>query len=203
MGAEIRIHDRQAFVRLLLGGEIGAGEAYMDDLWSSPDLASLLHWAALNRDALALRGGWFRVPARLRTTIAHRMRRNTPRQSRRNIAAHYDLGNDFYRLFLDETMTYSSAVFTSPRQSLADAQRTKYQRIAEGAGLTERHARPRNRFRLGRVRPVCGRRARLSRDLDHDLPRAARPRAAAGPSGRPRGAGRHPAAGLPRDQRHL
>ena len=137
MGAEIRIHDRKAFVRLLLGGEIGAGEAYMDDLWSSPDLASLLRLAALNRDALALRGGWFRVPVRLRTTLAHRMRRNTPRQSRRNIAAHYDLGNDFYRLFLDETMTYSSAVFTSPRQSLADAQRTKYQRIADGAGLTK------------------------------------------------------------------
>ena len=137
MGGEIRIHDRQAFVRLLLGGEIGAGEAYMDDLWSSPDLASLLQWAALNRDALALRGGWFRVPARLRTTLAHRRRRNTRGQSRRNIAAHYDLGNDFYRLFLDETMTYSSAVFTSPRQSLADAQRTKYQRIADGAGLTK------------------------------------------------------------------
>ena len=111
MGAEIQIHDRKAFVRLLLGGEIGAGEAYMDDLWSSPDLASLLRLAAMNRDALALRGGWFRVPARLRTTLAHRMRRNTPRQSRRNIAAHYDLGNDFYQLFLDETMTYSSAVF--------------------------------------------------------------------------------------------
>ena len=107
----------------------------MEGLWSSPDLASLLHWAALNRDALALRGGSFRVPARLRRTVAHRMRRNTPRQARRNIAAHYDLGNDFYRLFLDETMTYSSAVFTSPHQSLADAQRTKYQRVADGAGL--------------------------------------------------------------------
>ena len=137
LGAEIRIHDRQAFVRLLLGGEIGAGEAYVDDLWSSLDLSALLRLAALNRDALALTGGWFRVPARLRTTLAHRSRRNTRRQSRRNIAAHYDLGNDFYRLFLDETMTYSSAVFTSPRQSLADAQRTKYQRIADGAGLTK------------------------------------------------------------------
>ncbi len=137
LAAEIRIHDRQAFVRLALGGEIGAGEAYMDDLWSSPDLPALLRLAAQNRDALALTGGWFRVPARLRTTFAHRGRRNTRRQSRRNIAAHYDLGNDFYRLFLDETMTYSSAVFTSPHQSLADAQRTKYQRIAYGAGLTK------------------------------------------------------------------
>ena len=107
----------------------------MDGLWSSPDLAGLLRWAALNRDSLALSTGWFRRPAQLRRTIAHRLRRNTKRQSRRNIAAHYDLGNDFYRTFLDETMTYSSAVFAAPDQSLADAQRNKYRLMAEGAGL--------------------------------------------------------------------
>jgi len=133
--AEIRMHDGYAFVRLLLGGEIGAGEAYMDDLWSSPDLGALLRLAALNRGALALTSGWFRLPAQLRKMLTHRSRRNTRRQSERNISAHYDLGNDFYRLFLDETMTYSSAVFASPDQSLADAQRNKYRRIAEGAGL--------------------------------------------------------------------
>ena len=133
--AEIRIHDRRALVKLLLGGETGGGEAYVDGLWSSPDLAGLLRWAALNRDSLALSTGWFRRPAQLRRTIAHRLRRNTKHQSRRNIAAHYDLGNDFYRTFLDETMTYSSAVFTDPDQPLADAQRNKYRRMAEGAGL--------------------------------------------------------------------
>ena len=85
----------------------------MDGLWSSPDLPALLRLAARNREALALSGGWFRVPAQLGRTIAHRTRRNTRSGSRRNIAAHYDLGNDFYRLFLDETMTYSSAVFAS------------------------------------------------------------------------------------------
>ena len=121
--------------KLLVGGETGGGEAYMDGLWSSPDLAGLLRWAALNRESLALSAGWFRAPAQLRRTLAHRLRRNTKGQSRRNIAAHYDLGNDFYRLFLDETMTYSSAVFASPDQSLADAQRNKYRRIADGAGL--------------------------------------------------------------------
>jgi len=134
--AEIHIHDRKALVKLLVDGETGGGEAYVDGLWSSPDLAGLLRWAALNRESLALSTGWFRRPAQLRRTIAHRLRRNTPRQSRRNIAAHYDLGNAFYRTFLDETMTYSSAVFASPEQSLADAQRNKYRRIAEGAGLT-------------------------------------------------------------------
>jgi len=121
---------------MLLGGETGGGEAYMDGQWSSPDLAGLLRVAALNREALALSGGWWRAPLQLRRTIAHRLRRNTRRQSRSNIAAHYDLGNDFYRLFLDETMTYSSAVFASADQSLTDAQRNKYRLIAEGAGLT-------------------------------------------------------------------
>ncbi len=133
--AEIHIHDRRALVKLLVDGETGGGEAYMDGLWSSPDLAGLLRWATLNRESLALSAGWFRRPAQLRRTIAHRLRRNTKRQSRHNISAHYDLGNDFYRTFLDETMTYSSAVFASQDQSLADAQRNKYRLMAQGAGL--------------------------------------------------------------------
>ena len=133
--AEIHIHDRRALVKLLVDGETGGGEAYMDGLWSSPDLAGLLRWAVLNRESLALSAGWFRRPAQLRRTIAHRLRRNTMGQSRRNISAHYDLGNDFYRTFLDESMTYSSAVFASPDQSLEEAQRNKYASIALGAGL--------------------------------------------------------------------
>jgi cyclopropane-fatty-acyl-phospholipid synthase len=133
--AEIHIHDRRALVRMLVHGETGAGEAYMDGLWSSPDLAALLRLAAHNREALALSAGWFRFPAQLVRTLAHRFRRNTRGGSRRNIAAHYDLGNDFYRLFLDETMTYSSAVFATPDQDLVDAQRNKYRIMAANAGL--------------------------------------------------------------------
>jgi cyclopropane-fatty-acyl-phospholipid synthase len=133
---EIHVHDQEALVRILVHGETGAGEAYTDGLWSSPDLVALIELAALNRASLALAAGWWRVPAQLGRTLAHRARRNTRAQSRRNIAAHYDLGNDFYRLFLDETMTYSSAVFASPDQSLADAQRNKYRVMAERAGLT-------------------------------------------------------------------
>ena len=146
---EIRIHDRAALVRILLGGETGAGEAYMDGTWTSPDLAALIRVAALNREALALSRGWWRVPLQLPRTVAHRLRRNTKRQSRRNIAAHYDLGNDFYRLFLDETLTYSSAVFAAPEQSLADAQRNKYRRIAEGAGLDRASAAGRHVLEIG------------------------------------------------------
>ena len=132
----MHIHDMAAVARLLLGGDIGAGEAYVDGLWSSPDLPALFRLAALNREALALSERLV-APSACGSSgrLAHRARRNTVGQSRRNIAAHYDLGNDFYRLFLDETMTYSSAVFATPDQSLADAQRTKYAVMAERAGL--------------------------------------------------------------------
>jgi cyclopropane-fatty-acyl-phospholipid synthase len=131
---ELHLHDSAAAWRMILNGEIGAGESYMDGQWSSPDLPALLKLAALNRDALGL-NRWMQLPLRLPHLRAHRSRRNTPRQSRANIRAHYDLGNDFYRLFLDETLTYSSAVFETPDQSLADAQRNKYRVIAERAGL--------------------------------------------------------------------
>ena len=90
-------------------------------------------------------------------------RRNTRAGSRRNIAAHYDLGNDFYRLFLDETMTYSSAVFASAGQSLADAQREQVPALRPTPG-SRRPARPRDRHGLGRVRAVRGGRAGLPGD---------------------------------------
>ena len=133
--AVLVLHDDRAMRRILLGGETGAGEAYMDGLWSSPDLPALLRLAGRNRAALGLSSGWLSVPQRAQLAIAHRMRHNSPANARRNIAAHYDLGNDFYRLWLDETLTYSSAVFETEDQSLEDAQRAKYRRLAEGAAL--------------------------------------------------------------------
>jgi cyclopropane-fatty-acyl-phospholipid synthase len=132
---ELVIHDLDLFERVLLHGETGGGEAYMDGLWSSPDLVALLRVLAVNRSRLALSTGWWQLPNRIVRTAAHRARRNTKANARRNISAHYDLGNDFYRLFLDETLTYSSAIFERPEQTLAEAQRTKYRRIAERAGL--------------------------------------------------------------------
>ena len=134
--AEIRVHDRAAALRLIAHGETGAGESYVDGLWSSPDLAALLSLAALNREALDLSRGPLHALTRIPKVVRHRLRRNTVSGSRRNIEAHYDLSNELYQLFLDETMTYSSAVFESPEQSLADAQRNKYRLIAERAGLT-------------------------------------------------------------------
>jgi cyclopropane-fatty-acyl-phospholipid synthase len=133
---EMVIHDPEAYIRMLLGGETGAGEAYVDGLWSSPDLTAVIRVGALNREALELSSGLLRAPDQLRRTVAHRLRRNTRSNARRNIAAHYDLATDSYRLWLDETMTYSSAVFATDDQTLADAQRNKYRLIAEGAAIT-------------------------------------------------------------------
>jgi cyclopropane-fatty-acyl-phospholipid synthase len=133
--AEIHIHDEAGAVRMLVRGEIGAGEAYMDGLWSSPDLPALLRLAALNRDALGLSEGWIRTVGRLPLVLAHRARRNTVAGASRNIRRHYDLGNDFYRLFLDETMTYSSALYETGTETLAEAQRAKYRAMADRAGL--------------------------------------------------------------------
>jgi len=134
--AAIRVNDWRALWQIMIGGELGVGEAYMDGHWSSPDLVAALKVGALNRESIGVTRGWLRVPASIPRVIAHRARRNTKANARRNISEHYDLGNDFYRLFLDETLTYSSAVFASPQQSLADAQRNKYRIIAERAGLS-------------------------------------------------------------------
>ena len=72
MSGEIHVHDTTAAVRMLLGGDVGAGEAYMDGHWSSPDLPALLRVAARNREALAMPDGWWRLPLRARRTIGHR-----------------------------------------------------------------------------------------------------------------------------------
>jgi cyclopropane-fatty-acyl-phospholipid synthase len=132
---EMHIHDAVALRRLLLAGETGGGDAYVDGSWSSPDLVALILLAVANRQALALSDGWWRRPAGVARAVAHRRAANTHSGSRRNIAAHYDLGNEFYALWLDETMTYSSALFETADQSLADAQRAKYRRLADLAGL--------------------------------------------------------------------
>ena len=148
--------------------------------------------------SLALSTGWFRVPLQLRRTIAHRLRRNTTRQSRRNIAAHYDLGNDFYRTLpgRDDDLLERRLRHAGPVARRRPAQQVP----AHGGGrrADPRPARPRDRDGLGRVRAVRGRRARLPGDDDHDLAGAARPGPRARPGRRPGGPRRRPAARLPR-----
>lgn len=134
--AELHIHDPRLLRRLILNGEIGFAEAYLDGDWSSPDLPGLLEFAALNLDAIgeALSRNPFRAIA---SRIRHLLNSNTRRGSRRNIAFHYDLGNEFYRLWLDEGMTYSSAIYRRSDQTLEAAQEEKLGRIEALLGLAD------------------------------------------------------------------
>lgn len=119
-----QLHRWRALPRLLLGGDNGFAAAYVDADWSSPDLACLLEFAARNMDRMpggAL--GW--APLRLLHRLAHRARANTRAGSRRNIVAHYDLGNDFYARWLDPGMNYASALYTDPGMTLEAAQAAK------------------------------------------------------------------------------
>jgi cyclopropane-fatty-acyl-phospholipid synthase len=118
----VHVHDPRFYGDLAFGGSIGAGEAYVQGHWSTSQLVDLVRLLVLNMDVLdRLEDGYARLTAPLRKVL-HAIRRNTRSGSRRNIAAHYDLGNEFFRLFLDETLMYSSAIFTRPDMSLHEAQ---------------------------------------------------------------------------------
>ncbi|MCG5511827.1 SAM-dependent methyltransferase [Ectothiorhodospira shaposhnikovii] len=128
---EIRIHRPFALVRrLLTRGLVGFGEGYMVGDWDSPDLPALLNMGAVNQPHIPHLVNGSR-PAHLWDSLRHRLRGNSRPGSRRNIAFHYDLGNDFYQQWLDPTMTYSAAVFEQPEESLETAQTRKYARLLE------------------------------------------------------------------------
>jgi cyclopropane-fatty-acyl-phospholipid synthase len=122
----LSLHRWRGLWRLVTRGDVGFGEAYMAGDWSTPDLPVLLECLLRNEQALAAawQGFLTRLPSRLR----HRARANTRRGSRRNIKAHYDLGNEFYAAWLDRGMNYSSALYASPSLSLEDAQIAKLDR---------------------------------------------------------------------------
>jgi cyclopropane-fatty-acyl-phospholipid synthase len=123
--AIIEVRDPAFYAELAYGGSVGAAEAYMLGHWSSPDLTDLLRLMLANRSAIdSLEGGLAKFSAPLRLA-AHWLHRNTRAGSRRNISAHYDLGNDFFRLMLDETMMYSCGIFERPDTTLAEASRAK------------------------------------------------------------------------------
>jgi len=126
--ATIVIERWRAVWRLVRGGEVGFAEAFMDGDWTTPDLTRFLEWALHNEaEAGAFHG---HIGTRLARRIAHGLRANTKRGSRRNIAAHYDLGNDFYRLWLDDSMSYSSGIYAPGIETLAQAQEAKLDRVA-------------------------------------------------------------------------
>jgi cyclopropane-fatty-acyl-phospholipid synthase len=132
--AELIVHDLKFIRPVLAKGDIGFAEAFMDQKFDSPDLATLLRYFNDNwEDADRLVIG--NAVARFFVGLRHMMRANTKKGSKRNILAHYDLGNDFYTRWLDPTMTYSSAIFSSEDQGLMDAQLAKYRSIADNLKL--------------------------------------------------------------------
>lgn len=127
VNAEMFIHSDEFFKRVLLDGDIGLGESYMRGEWTTPDLAAVIKWFSANFKESESFVHWRRPLNRIR----HLLRRNTRKQSKKNIEAHYDLGNDFYSLWLDKTMTYSSALFQAPDEALEAAQNNKYRSLCE------------------------------------------------------------------------
>ncbi len=140
MCAEMIIHDAAVFNAVSKSGDIGLAESYMAGLWTSPDVVALMRLMIANREALErmIYGSWW---GSLLYRIQHAFKRNSRAGSEKNIHAHYDIGNDFYRLWLDEGMSYSSAWFGNANQAydsqnLGDAQNAKTNRALEQVGAS-------------------------------------------------------------------
>jgi cyclopropane-fatty-acyl-phospholipid synthase len=131
--AEVVVHNPDLFARTIREGDLGFCEAYVEGWWSTPDLQAILDF--LHDDADQIYDGFpGQVLVRAYEKLRFWLQSNTKRQARRNISYHYDLGNDFYALWLDETMTYSSALFDGGQQSLEAAQRRKYESMVDQMG---------------------------------------------------------------------
>jgi len=134
----LNIRSEKLIGRVLGGGEVGFGEAYLEGLWDSPDLAALLAVMYLNEPHYKgpYEKNWL---GRLHGWWQHRRRANTRSGARENIQYHYDLGNEFYKMWLDETMAYSSAMFIAPNETLKQAQLNKFRLMYERLELTADH----------------------------------------------------------------
>ncbi len=138
--AHIQVNDELFFKRVIIGSDIGMGESYMENLWSTDDLTAVLKVFILNRPHIQKISKNPFIIGRiifylLGERIQHKGRSNSKDQSRKNIHAHYDLGNEFYREFLDPGMTYSAAYFEHPNQDLESAQNEKYDRLCRKLNL--------------------------------------------------------------------
>jgi len=126
--ATVTLHSLQPIRALATGGDIGFAESYMKGEWSTESLLNLFHLIMRNESSVndAISGS---IQSRIGRFFKHWQNRNSKAGSQRNIAYHYDLGNEFYRLWLDESMNYSSALFNSDNDSLADAQQNKMEKV--------------------------------------------------------------------------
>jgi cyclopropane-fatty-acyl-phospholipid synthase len=131
----IRVRDPQFYADAVFAGTTGAGEAYMNGHWECDDLTGLVRLMVFNRELMnSVDSGWSRLSEPL-FRCAHWLNRNTHAGSRRNIAAHYDLGNDFFKLFLDESMAYSCGIFEQPQSTLHEASVAKFDAVCSKLGL--------------------------------------------------------------------
>ena len=140
--AEMAIHDPDFFRQVILYGDVGFGEAYMEKKWDTPDLTALITWFINNKDQIPSMSGAKKVFSPLNmlkvsNRVYHILKPNSVSGSRRNISKHYDLSNDFFSKFLDRTMTYSSAFFTGKAQSLENAQAAKYEQLCKTTGIDQ------------------------------------------------------------------
>ncbi len=134
--ATVTVFHPDFYRRVLLGGSIGSAEAYMQGIWYTDDLTALIRIMILNQSVLRnVDSRWTMLCAPAHKAF-HALRRDTRKGSRGNIAAHYDLGNDFYSLFLDDTLTYSCAFFETDASSLREASLAKYDRVCKKLALT-------------------------------------------------------------------
>lgn len=138
--ADVQIHNDAFFRRAFFYGDIGFAEAYMAGEWSTSDLTKLLSWFLLNiENAPTLSGTRAKVfllnAFQFTNKLFHKKRKNSLKGSQKNISEHYDLSNDFFSLFLDNTMTYSSAYFSKPNLELEQAQFEKYESLCQSLKL--------------------------------------------------------------------
>ncbi|WP_424941682.1 class I SAM-dependent methyltransferase [Aliiroseovarius crassostreae] len=132
--AEIHVHDEDVFARLIREGDLGFCDAYIEGGWSTPDLQALLDWIQDDNDRI-YDGFPGLIFVRAYERLRHLMNSNSKKQAKKNISHHYDLGNAFYALWLDDTMTYSSALFRSGQESLERAQEQKYASMLDQMGV--------------------------------------------------------------------
>ncbi len=135
LSAGVQVISPRVYWRVLTGGSLAAAEAWMDGDWETEELTPLLQILALNGRVLGRLENGFRLLGKPVERFRHWTRRNHREQARENIAAHYDLGNSFYSLFLDQELLYSSALFASEEQDLVQAQRAKMARLCEQLAL--------------------------------------------------------------------
>ena len=137
LAAEIYVHHRKFYSEIAFGGAIGAGEAFILNYWTTSDLTSIIRILLQNRSVLdGFEGGFARITKPLQKLL-HWFNRNTFKGSKKNIAAHYDLGNDFFESWLDEKMMYSCAIFDDENQNLDLASTLKLERICQKLSLNK------------------------------------------------------------------